>query len=770
MLWPCLLLVALAPSPLRPIRSQLVTHFTRPSPRHPRVRCVVDNSEVHARLTLIRHGQSEWNLANRFTGWVDVDLTERGITEARQAGRILATAGEQHDLVVTSCLRRAIRTACLVLSTTDQCWLPLVKDARLNEQHSGALTGNNKRALADQHGVDQVMKWRRTYDCPPPQLSADHPVQRVLNLDERYRDAPLAVPQTESLHDTTQRVNACWEEQIVPALKAGKNVLVVSHGNTLRALVKLVDNVSEKDSFHLDLPTACPVVYELNSQLRPVGVPEGFWGKSDATRYGRFLMSNKKVLQAQEAMRLQVVQDIAVSTVSPTSNQHGLAFSDPDAIATCAAWTPESATSRITTLNGQSYNVRETPPSYFALESERIRRQAKSEVEATIATFQRAHKARGVAAAAATETMNGKPTQTQPQPSQPPQPPQPKCMLIILRHGYSEYNAENRFTGWADVELSNQGREEARLAGSVLREAGVRRLEKVYSSYLKRAIKTAWLMLDELEMQWVPIEYTWRLNERHYGALQGRPKRQCSSEFGGKQVQQWRRGISHTPPPWEVAQELATVDRRYEGIAVPETESLADCSARLQPFLEEELKPAMRSAMRRVTEEDAEAEAEVASVAAAAATVRPSTRIPTVRRDRKPSGRARLATMESAAAFGSVETRGARGVPTFVISSSENLIRALVTELDGVPDADVPLLDIPYATPLVYEFDEDLNPIQSPLAMAPLRHGYYLGCRDRLHDVQRDIRESIAVETDGGSDGENCFRVDDGDEVRWVCE
>ena len=132
---------------------------------------------VHARLTLIRHGQSEWNLANRFTGWIDVDLTERGITEARKAGRLLKEDGHTHDLVCTSTLRRAIRTACLVLSGTDQCWLPIVKDVRLNEQHSGMLTGNNKRELAERHGVDQVMKWRRTYDSPPPPLEADDPFQ-----------------------------------------------------------------------------------------------------------------------------------------------------------------------------------------------------------------------------------------------------------------------------------------------------------------------------------------------------------------------------------------------------------------------------------------------------------------------------------------------------------------------------------------------------------------------------------------------------------------
>ena len=163
-MWQTLLLVAFVAPPQLRRPSLLQSH------RAPLATLQLNGGEPHARLTLLRHGQSEWNLANRFTGWVDVDLTERGITEAREAGRLLTSDHQQHDLVCTSCLRRAIRTACLVLSGTNQCWLPIVKDARLNEQHSGALTGYNKRELAEEHGVDQVMSWRRTYDCPPPSV------------------------------------------------------------------------------------------------------------------------------------------------------------------------------------------------------------------------------------------------------------------------------------------------------------------------------------------------------------------------------------------------------------------------------------------------------------------------------------------------------------------------------------------------------------------------------------------------------------------------
>jgi len=426
-------------------------------------------------------------------------------------------------------------------------------------------------------------------------------------------------------------------------------------------------------------------------------------------------------------------------------------------------------------------------------------------------------------------SMVGEPTDAATAAPPPPQAtatPPPKCMLVIVRHGYSEYNAENRFTGWADVELSAQGREEARFAGSLLREAGVRRLEKVYASYLKRAIKTSWLMLDELELQWVPIEYTWRLNERHYGLLQGRPKRLCSEDYGVKQVQKWRRGVHYPPPPWEDLQRAATIDRRYAGVPVPESESLADCAARLRPFLHETLWPQMRASVaaadkevrgradrRRVTRggEPKERPFEPRKLTRPPKTTRSGRRGPAVGGGGGGSSSERVtmtgAAVESAAATPSASYHsdgdsgagGPAGVPSFVIASSENLIRALVAELEGLDESEIPLLDIPYATPLVYQFDAELRPLPSPLSMAPLRHGYYLGDAERIRDVQRDIRDSLVTETsdvatNAPSEGprstgaaeaaeasetttlastgsDTCFLVDDADgSIRWVCD
>ena len=720
----------------------------------------------HAKLTLVRHGQSEWNLANRFTGWVDVDLTEKGISEARAAGRLLLADGQQHDLVCTSCLRRAIRTACIVLSNMDQCWLPLIKDARLNEQHSGALTGNNKKLLAEKHGVEQVMKWRRTYDCPPPGLDREHPLYRTMQ-DDRYVSSGVVVPQAESLQMTEARVLRMYEDTLKPALAAGKNVMVVSHGNTLRALVKILDGVSEEDSSSLDLPTACPVVYELDAKLQPLK-PHGVWGDSSAVRHGRFLYSEKKVRAAQEAMRQQVVQDIAVSTV----RGDGSGALDDEQVSTCDAYTPEGESSRVVNLQGQSFRVRERPPSYFERpkESSEIGAEARRELLTMVKTQQ----AEGAATA----------------PAAAPAAKQPKAVLILLRHGFSEYNEENRFTGWADVELSSRGREEARFAGQLLREAGVRRLESVYSSYLKRAIKTGWLMLDELELQWVPVKTTWRLNERHYGALQGQRKTDCTERHGVAQVQKWRRGVHDPPPSWDEKTREATVDRRYDEVDVPESESLAQCMERLRPLLDEELFPEIRAAIDR----------EAARGSGGGSPQRQQQRQAAERRQRQSSeprrwpeavfsrprgGRVTLTEVASGEVVDSSDEVQPY-VPAFVVASSENLIRALVAELEGLSDEETPLLDIPYATPLLFQLDEDLNVLPTPLATAPLRHGYYLGDKDRIEEEKRKIREQVVCNTgDVASETENpcfvplttdqrladnCFmRTIDGKD-KWICE
>jgi 2,3-bisphosphoglycerate-dependent phosphoglycerate mutase len=219
------------------------------------------------KLVLLRHGESGWNRENRFTGWTDVDLSAQGVEEARAAGRLLKAGGYAFDLAHTSVLKRAIRTLNLALEELDQLWIPVQKDWRLNERHYGALQGLNKAEMAAKFGEAQVLAWRRSYDTPPPALETGDP--RYEARDPRYRG--VAVPTTECLKDTVARVIPYWNSGIAPAIRAGKRVLVAAHGNSLRALVKHLDNVSDADIVGMNLPTGVPLVYELDDDLRPLG-------------------------------------------------------------------------------------------------------------------------------------------------------------------------------------------------------------------------------------------------------------------------------------------------------------------------------------------------------------------------------------------------------------------------------------------------------------------------------------------------------------------
>jgi 2,3-bisphosphoglycerate-dependent phosphoglycerate mutase len=221
------------------------------------------------KVVLVRHGESEWNRENRFTGWKDVDLSEKGVSEAHEAGRLMKEAGLTFDLAFTSVLRRAIKTLDFALDEMDQLWIPVTKHWRLNERHYGALQGLNKAETAAKHGEDQVKIWRRSYDIPPPPLTPDD--ERWSGRDPRYATLESGeVPASESLKDTVARFLPYWHETIAPAIASGKRVLIAAHGNSLRALVKYLDNVGEQEIVELNIPTGIPLVYELDDQLKPI--------------------------------------------------------------------------------------------------------------------------------------------------------------------------------------------------------------------------------------------------------------------------------------------------------------------------------------------------------------------------------------------------------------------------------------------------------------------------------------------------------------------
>ena len=242
------------------------------------------------KLILVRHGQSTWNVDNLFTGWHDVDLSDLGREEAALAGRELQNEKLEPQIAFTSVLKRAIRTLWLILDTTDRMWIPVERSWRLNERHYGALQGLNKAQTVQKHGEAQVKIWRRSYDVPPPPLGWDDP--RHPRFDPRYADLdPKLLPASESLKDTLARVLPFWETRVVPELRSNKNVLVVAHGNSLRALVKMLDLMSESEIVEFNIPTGIPMLYELDEQIQPTS--------------RRFLGDPAAIAAAQEAVRRQ---------------------------------------------------------------------------------------------------------------------------------------------------------------------------------------------------------------------------------------------------------------------------------------------------------------------------------------------------------------------------------------------------------------------------------------------------------------------------------
>jgi len=221
------------------------------------------------KIVFMRHGESTWNLENRFTGWTDVDLTEKGVAEAKSAGRVLKEAGFTFDVAYTSVLKRAIRTLWLAMDEMDAMYLPVKNDWRLNERHYGALQGLDKAETAAKFGDEQVLVWRRSYDTPPPALEKDD--ERTSFGDPRYASlSDDQIPLTECLKDTVARVMPAWNDEIAPAIRAGKKILISAHGNSLRAIIKMLDNISDADIVGLNIPNGQPLVYELDADLKPI--------------------------------------------------------------------------------------------------------------------------------------------------------------------------------------------------------------------------------------------------------------------------------------------------------------------------------------------------------------------------------------------------------------------------------------------------------------------------------------------------------------------
>lgn len=268
--------------------------------RSPRARHFASMSKPHATLIFSRHGESQWNVDNRFTGWVDVDLSAKGLVEARGAGELLKSEGFVVDVAYTSYLKRAIKTCNIALEAADQLYVPVEKSWRLNERMYGGLTGLDKKETVVKHGADQVLTWRRSFDVPPPPLEEEseyHPAR-----DPKYAALDKAdIPSTECLKDTIARVLPYWEEKIVPQLKAGKTVFVAAHGNSIRAIVKFIEGISDDVIPGLEIPTGTPLVYLLDADLKPLPTDQAV----EPLKFGRYLGDAEKIKAAAEAVKNQ---------------------------------------------------------------------------------------------------------------------------------------------------------------------------------------------------------------------------------------------------------------------------------------------------------------------------------------------------------------------------------------------------------------------------------------------------------------------------------
>jgi len=238
---------------------------------------------VH-KLVIVRHGESSWNQENRFCGWFDADLSEKGVEEAKRGAQAIKDAGLKFDVCYTSVLKRAIKTLWTIMEGTDQMWLPVIRCWRLNERHYGGLTGLNKAETAEKHGEEQVKIWRRSFDIPPPPMEKDHPYHKIISESRRYKDLKAGeLPTCESLKDTIARALPFWNDVIAPQIKAGKNVIIAAHGNSLRGIVKHLEGMSDAAIMDLNLPTGIPIVYELDANLKPVK-PMSFLGDAETVK------------------------------------------------------------------------------------------------------------------------------------------------------------------------------------------------------------------------------------------------------------------------------------------------------------------------------------------------------------------------------------------------------------------------------------------------------------------------------------------------------
>lgn len=589
-------------------------------------------------LILVRHGESLWNSNSTFSGWADPDLSRTGEREIEHAARLLLAAGYSVDVAYTSRLKRAIRSTWILLRELDQIYRPVYKSWRLNERCYGALTGLSKPGLALELGEEKVQSWRHgLFDVPPP-LTPDHAYYP--GKDRKYADLPVeSIPLSESLQHTMERTLPLWRTRIVGDLLAGKNVLVVAHGNSLRGVVKHIDSISDEDIVNVSIPNGIPLVYEFdrvrrsskngveNDALRPVTASvsgDAYVDSENPLLTGHFL-EKKGLLRAALDRETELQNKIpgfedpsgrrgplspALRALAKLELERKLMELAGDSLSSL-----ESKWKEGTAGGGKPSSLSTADASYMMGFSDdqtevREKRAAAEVADETVGSWYKQRPNQNVA------PVNRQQEQPQQQQQQQTASTDPVSevhddgpIIIIVRHGKTTHNQLGLFTGWEDVSLAKQGQDEAHAAGALLRRHGIE-LDIVYTSWLSRAIETAWIMLSELDSLWIPIYKSWRLNERMYGALTGLSKKMIALRHGEAKFKKWRRGYAQRPPQVSsFSHHYPGNDERYvkyvEDVQVsfreslvrtladgkltisrkfPKAESLKDCNDRTIPF------------------------------------------------------------------------------------------------------------------------------------------------------------------------------------------
>ena len=532
-------------------------------------RSVLPQRKEPGKLILLRAGDSLVRDEMTFTGWIDVDLGEEGIEQMKNAARLLRAGGYSVDVTFTSRLKRSIRSAWIILGMIDQKYQPVYKSWRLNERMYGALEGLSKPLMAKELGESVVQNWRTSLLARPPPMSPDH--RHWHGNDRKYADLieDNNIPTTESLQDTMERALPIWYQRIQPMLEQGQNVLVVAHANSIRGIVKHIDNLSAEEIQRVKIPTGIPLVYKFDhvkSGLTPK-VLEGSTA-TDPLR-GEYLGASSKLDEAFEDLYEREKQ---LSRAIEQNIRGGRVENSID------------------NLSYEELNCDITFSEKFG---------------GTVAPAMQ----KGIQSVNAADLIQRKSQLL------------PGSLIVMCRHGKTINNNLGLFTGWEDAELSDIGRNEAKAAGQLLKAHNVE-FDVMYTSWLSRAIETGWTILDELDQLWLPIIKSWRLNERMYGALTSISKSMVKQTYGEDQFVAWRRGYTVRPPPvTSFSEHYPGNDNRYVKYVTdtrfslkeslirslsngrmefhkkfPKTESLKDCMDRTIPYFKKEiLEPAISS-------------------------------------------------------------------------------------------------------------------------------------------------------------------------------